>query len=525
MTTCTCNHSSRPTLNGALRTDPTRTLSLRRSFMADIQRRFDALKKEVIYAVDTLDVFGLGERSHQLNINILTTNLEPRQFEFAHSDQKIDQFMKWLDEMTKKHILTVTSRTDFRVGEKPWTNLYIQSAYQRGISRARAELRRKGYDVPSAFGATQIEGARITAAFNQPFHADRVAMIYTRTFNELKGITGAMSQQMSRVLAQGMAEGKNPYAMARELSDRIDAIGVNRGKTLARTEVVSAHHQATINEYEQWGVQGVDVQAEWLTAGFGVCPRCAPLQGKVFSLQEIRGMIPRHPNCRCVALPVVNPQKAARASQEPRAPRAPRVPSWQKTWKKLPDNVKFFAKRNPSDDIYDKIDEAKDCYLDLANRYPGIKRVLHQTKLDTFVINSDSIREVPNGRVLGTYLNTNNSIEIAGLLETQSTYRLGPGVFNTATSFLGSIRHELGHHIHYNCDIIAKGKGFKWLGPDKYTSAMADLYRSGIADEVCAYAKTNEKELFATCFTVFTDPTYKGDLPKELHDFFIDLLS
>jgi len=520
METCTCNHTSRFTVNGVLRSDPTRTLSLRRRFVVEMDQRFRAFAKEVETAVVDLDVFGLGERSHQLNV--LKVNLEPRQFEFTHSDQKIDQFMKWLDEMVKKHILTVTSRTDFRVGEKPWTNLYIQSAYQRGISRARTELRRKGYNVPSAFGATRIDGDHVTAAFNQPFHADRVAMIYTRTFNELKGVTDAMSQQMSRVLAQGLAEGRNPYTLARELSGRIDAIGKNRARTLARTEVVSAHHQATINEYEQWGVQGVNVQAEWLTAGFGVCPSCAPLQGRVFSLQEIRGMIPRHPNCRCCALPVVNPQKATRASGQTRAPRAPRIPSWQKTWKKLPDNIKFFAKKNPSDDTYNKIDDIKDCYLDLANRFLGIKRVLHQTNLDTFVVNSNSIRDLPNGRVLGAYQRMGNNIEVAGLLETQSTYRLGPGVFNTATSFLGSVRHELGHHIHYNCDIIAKGKG---LGPDLYINKMFDLYNSGIADKVCAYAKTNEKELFATCFTVFTDPLYEGDLPKELHDFFVELLS
>ena len=290
-------------INGQLRSDPTRTLSLRRQFVAEMDRRFKAVVKEIVTAVVDIDVFGLKERSH--TISILTTNLEPRQFEFVSSDQKINQFMQWLDEMVRKHILTVTSRADVRVGEAPWTNLYIQSAYQRGIARARAELRKKGYDVPSTTGADFTGKNPVAVAFNQPFHADRVAIAYTRSFNELKGITKSMDQQISRVLAQGLAEGSSPYDIAHSLVDRVAKIGVTRARTLARTEVVSAHHQATINEYEVWGASGVTVQAEWLTAGFGVCPICAPREGKIYSLEQVRGMIPVHPNCRCCAIPVV----------------------------------------------------------------------------------------------------------------------------------------------------------------------------------------------------------------------------
>ena len=50
----------------------------------------------------------------------------------------------------------------------------------------------------------------------------------------------------------------------------------------------------------------VIVKAEWMTAGDDrVCPICASLQGQVFSLDEIEPLIPRHPNCRCIALPLL----------------------------------------------------------------------------------------------------------------------------------------------------------------------------------------------------------------------------
>ena len=51
------------------------------------------------------------------------------------------------------------------------------------------------------------------------------------------------------------------------------------------------------SEYRNAGLSGVTVMAEWMTAGVGVCPECAALEGKVFSLDTIEGMIPLHPNC------------------------------------------------------------------------------------------------------------------------------------------------------------------------------------------------------------------------------------
>ncbi len=291
-------------LNQVFRQDPTRTTSLRKKFIADVVRRFTTLKRGIVRAVVEQDVFGLTERQHTISLNI-KTNLEDRQFEFLRADKKIDSFMKWLDEMEEKGVLDVIHGPSMYDGPQPWTNVYIDSAYKQGMRRANAELRKRGYDVPKAEGF--IAGVRdpIAVAFNQPFHAERVAVLYTRVYSELKGITDAMDQQISRTLAQGMSEGKNPIQIAREMVDKVDGIGINRAKTLARTEVINAHHQATINTYEQWGVMGVTVQAEWLTAGFNVCPICSSHSGKTYSLQQIRGMIPAHPNCRCCAIPVM----------------------------------------------------------------------------------------------------------------------------------------------------------------------------------------------------------------------------
>lgn len=307
MKSCDCNHltSNRAVTNTAYRqSDPSRTQTIRRSFEADMKRRFNIIRRSIIKAVGELDVFGLKDLSRAPTIRI-QEELGRRQFEFSRADQKIAKFMAWLKEMEERNILEVTTRPGIHQGSMPWTNHYIQSSYQKGLSRSRTELRRQGFEVPAAQGVLPGSTDPIGVAFNQPFHAERVAVIYTRAFNDLKGITSVMDAQISRVLARGLMDGLNPMTIARNLANRVDSVGITRARTLARTEVIAAHHSATIGEYRRWGADHVRVQAEWQTAGFNVCPECQELEGRVFTLDEIDGMIPLHPNCRCVAIPVV----------------------------------------------------------------------------------------------------------------------------------------------------------------------------------------------------------------------------
>jgi hypothetical protein len=78
--------------------------------------------------------------------------------------------------------------------------------------------------------------------------------LFTRVFSDLKGITSAMDAQISRVLAQGIADGDGPALLARKLVATIngtkmgdlaltDTLGrfipaTRRAMILARTEII-----------------------------------------------------------------------------------------------------------------------------------------------------------------------------------------------------------------------------------------------------------------------------------------------
>lgn len=295
--------------------DPTGTLTLRNAFAGEMGKRFRELRGVIRRAIVNEDVFGLSNLVipvTRLSINQMTTP-GPKAFAFPRSQDKLSSFMEWLKQQEQAGILETTTLQQFGVGiEGEWTDKFIQSSYQKGIKDARQSMRNEGFDVPTIEASGGIQ-----TVFGGPVHADRVGLLFTRTFNELQGITNAMDQQISRVLAQGLADGENPRVLARRLNKVIkgpsleltDTLGrfipaERRARILARTEIIRAHAEGTLQEFENFGVVGVEVRAEFVTAGDNrVCVECQGLEGQIFTIAEARGIIPVHPDCRCAWIP------------------------------------------------------------------------------------------------------------------------------------------------------------------------------------------------------------------------------
>lgn len=297
--------------------DPTHTTALRDAFAKAMKKRFNELAKVIMISVYKNDCFALKPIDHTLKIHQMTP--VPKQaFNFAMNQDKLVEFMKWLQKQVDAGILTVKELNQIGTGiDAMWTNIYLFDSYKRGLIRARQELINAGYNVP-----TIEESGGINTVMGLPMHIDRLGIIYTRAYTELRGITAAMDTMISRILAQGLADGDGPALLARKIlaaindSDLgqlglVDSLGrfipaLRRAQILARTEVIRAHHSAMMQEYRNWGLLGLIVKAEWKTAGDDrVCERCNELEGKIFTLDQVEGLIPLHPMCRCIALPYI----------------------------------------------------------------------------------------------------------------------------------------------------------------------------------------------------------------------------
>jgi SPP1 gp7 family putative phage head morphogenesis protein len=289
------------------RVDPTGTAAIRRRWEYELERRFRRLRALITRVVATEDAFGIGRKTDPTAAALIKTLLQKKTpqvnvkvkdapdtfgaFEFVRSSDKANAFMEWLVQMEDQNIFEViTGSSLFKATDSSWMNTYIDTAYRKGIRDAYAQ-------VPGA--------GPIGIAFNEPIHADAVGLIYTRAFSQLTGITDAMDQGISRVLAEGLANGFGPTRIARDMVDQVDSIGITRARVLARTETINAYAEASLNSYEDLGVDAVGAEVEFSSADDNaVCPECEDLDGKVFSIDDARGVIPVHPNCRCSWTPV-----------------------------------------------------------------------------------------------------------------------------------------------------------------------------------------------------------------------------
>lgn len=282
--------------------DPSRTTRTRKAFSAELRARFDLIRSLIVDAVVTQDALGLTpqtflvtNRKKDLGLGKKAT---PKQFAFPSDSDKIAAFNKWLKEQINAGVLSTATRSTGK-----WTDTYIDSAYKQGIVQSRVAMAKAGIE---GAGAAASAGTAGTIALMSPIHIERVKLVALRTFEDLEGITDVMARQISRELSQGLAEGKSPREIARSLAGRVDKIGKTRAETLARTEVIHAHAEGTLTEFEQFGVAGVDMGVEFHTAG-DPCPECAAKRDSIGILKpsEARGIIPVHPRCRCVWLPAL----------------------------------------------------------------------------------------------------------------------------------------------------------------------------------------------------------------------------
>jgi len=317
--------------------DPTRTLSLRSRWVADWNRRVARLKRAIWQSVVANDAFGLREDKSHLGSTLLAQAAtpplpvaQPKQWAYRWSHEKVEAFMAWLKEMESRSLLEVTERPGtLRPGGEPWSNIYVRSAYQSGLRRAMDEVNRRSRELGRTLGLGEDmlpptfhpTGGAISAVMKQPFHADRLALAYTRVFDELKGVTAEMDKQISRALAMGIAEGQNPRDIGETIARRIEAIGETRGRLIARTETIHIHQQAALNEY--YAVEeytGETMLVQWkATMDSRTRDKHAERNMRVYTKEEAYKLI-GEPNCRCALLPWIPsvqgmPEKATVAAR------------------------------------------------------------------------------------------------------------------------------------------------------------------------------------------------------------------
>lgn len=314
-----------PVLNvNPLKMDPTRTATLRRAWTADFNRKFTELARRIVKLVDTDDSFSLSPHP----TNPFVGNAA---WGFQSSAEQVNAFKAWMQQQV--NILLLAD------GQQAWWRKYIVDGFKKGQGRVFDDFKMEG--------KTQAEKDLLKSAFNNPVSQDRVDVIAARVFTELEGVTDAMAQQITRVLTDGLTQGKNPKQIAKDMVDRVDKIGKNRARMISQTEIIRAHAEGQLTELERMGVQHVGVQVEFSAAHKGACPICQAKNNKKYTLAQARGVIPVHVCCRCCWRPSVDtdvligpepvaPEPIVETPPEPTP--TPKQTMWQKAKKFITGN-------------------------------------------------------------------------------------------------------------------------------------------------------------------------------------------
>ena len=234
------------------------------------------------------DAFGLGKAKGS------TFVANAGQFAFLSDKDKSVAFTKWLHEQFDQGLL---EQVDGPTGPVPWTAQYVRPAYRKAITDAQLAAAPPGQDPFES-------AAWLQQAFQGPIATQKLARLYLRQFQALQGITAAMDAQLNRTLASAVGQGLGVRDTAKALVKDVDGFTKKRAVAFAHTELIHTYAEGQLDGLEAQGVSTVELAVEWSTAGdHKVCPKCQAEQGKVYTIKGARGLIPKHPRCRCAWIP------------------------------------------------------------------------------------------------------------------------------------------------------------------------------------------------------------------------------
>jgi len=125
--------------------------------------------------------------------------------------------------------------------------------------------------------------------------------IKLRSLTLAKSINMTTMDAIRKALAEGFAAGESIQQLTKRIEEYFTENAKYRAEMVARTETISASNEGALHRYE---LEGID-KSEFYPSP-DACEVCLGIaQDPIYITKDASGVIPVHPNCRCVWLPVV----------------------------------------------------------------------------------------------------------------------------------------------------------------------------------------------------------------------------
>lgn len=267
------------------REDRTGTAGIERRAMAEIRKRFKGLRSDVLALFDA--------------IPILTGN-----------DMATDA-VRTIYQMTPEQLSRLSAELQAALdrwianGRDPanifWFGAYDAEATQLGTAQSVANLTR----VSEVYAATRT----LQEVIYSDAYRTRLAAAQMRSLEHWTSLSAGMRSELSSIIGRAVVDGKNPRAVRREISERLD-VSMSRAAQYAQTEITGALRDARAAEADDAAERfGLRLALLWTSA---LVPKTRPWHasrnGKTYSTAEVRAFYAERGNrfnCRCGTTEVI----------------------------------------------------------------------------------------------------------------------------------------------------------------------------------------------------------------------------
>lgn len=248
----------------------------------------------------------------------IVTNVK---YEYLIDAQKYDEIDIFIQQLLNEELLDNRAGTFTRSW---WYNDNTSQAYED----ATEDIIKSAHSItPPEVGVAlynEVQSISPESRFMSRAFQNRLALIHSRTFNQMKGLTDSSKTDLAEVLARGMSDGIGVQELSRNVADRVD-VSYSRAKGIVRTEILNAYRTATSAETDSlnedvYGYSDWDMASLWFSA---LAPTSRSWHisrhGQVYTTDEIRAFyaVKGNPNnCLCSQSAVLRNKKTGEVLQQ-----------------------------------------------------------------------------------------------------------------------------------------------------------------------------------------------------------------
>jgi SPP1 gp7 family putative phage head morphogenesis protein len=285
-------------ISNPLRIDPTRLHGVRQKALLGLHGRYQRILKQIqqkIIDEHFLEV-GVGETPiiSDGNLNLDFDNSEDQ---LNYDVNKVDEFESWLNGLAVE------------LSDEVFVTEYVERAYKQGRKRAYTDSRKSKLkpqpNVVITNAADFQEGGKesfMQGGETSPTSKKTKQSLISQAMAQLKGLAGQMVQVVKQIILMGIRKFWTPKQIAKAIRDEIDKYE-RRSEVAIKDDITRAHGESQLDAYAELGHLVVMAIIE-TAQDDRVCAKCRVLEGREVPIEQARGLLPVHCNCRCAWKPL-----------------------------------------------------------------------------------------------------------------------------------------------------------------------------------------------------------------------------